>query len=103
MRYDDFSGKPLPLLLERIKIKLREQVIDFFQYGEKFKPKPIYLKSEYLDEHFLNHKKQISFDKRIKRFGWLELSSYGPSFEEFTEKLREEEGLKVCGFKFYNT
>jgi len=37
MRYDDWE-KDEPLLLERIKIKLRELDIDFFDYGEKFDP-----------------------------------------------------------------
>ena len=41
MRYDDFEGKPLPLLLERIKVKLRDQAIDFFDYTGKYKPQSI--------------------------------------------------------------
>lgn len=30
MRYDDFEGKALPRMVERVKIKLREQDIDYF-------------------------------------------------------------------------
>ncbi len=30
MRYDDFAGKALPCMVERVKIKLREQDIDYF-------------------------------------------------------------------------
>jgi len=37
MRYDDWN-KGEPLLLERIKIKLRELDIDFFDYSGKFQP-----------------------------------------------------------------
>ena len=40
MRYDDWE-KDEPLLLERIKIKLRELDIDFFDYGGKFEPTPL--------------------------------------------------------------
>ena len=40
MRYDDWE-KDEPLLMERIKIKLREQDIDFFEYGEEFEPCPL--------------------------------------------------------------
>lgn len=40
MRYDNWN-KDVPMLLERIKIKLREQDIDFFEYGEKFAPAPL--------------------------------------------------------------
>lgn len=37
MRYDDWS-KGEPLLVERLKIKLREQDIDFFDYAERTRP-----------------------------------------------------------------
>jgi len=40
MRYDDWI-KDEPLLLERIKIKLRDLDIDFFDYSGKFTPTPI--------------------------------------------------------------
>ncbi len=40
MRYDDW-GKEEPLLLERVKIKLRELDIDFFDYSGKFEPVPL--------------------------------------------------------------
>jgi len=102
MRYDDFAGKPLPLLLERIKIKLREQVIDFFDYSGKFKPQPIYMKSEYTPDDFLNFSKQVIFDKKVKSFEWLELGGYGPSSEEL-HTLLQKKSLVIRGFKFYKT
>lgn len=40
MRYDDWS-KGTPLLVERIKIKMREQDVDFFDYGGKFQSPPL--------------------------------------------------------------
>ncbi len=46
MRYDDWD-KDEPLLLERIKIKLRELDIDFFDYSGKFEPAPLVHKSRY--------------------------------------------------------
>ena len=103
MRHDDFEGKPLPLLLERIKIKLKEQVIDFFEYGEKFKPQPLYLKSDYIDGEFCNYKKQKSFDKRLRKFEWLDLSGFGPDYDELTAALMVNENLKIHGFRFYLT
>jgi DNA phosphorothioation-associated putative methyltransferase len=33
MRFDDFLGHPLPRLLQRVKLKLREQDFDVFDYG----------------------------------------------------------------------
>jgi DNA phosphorothioation-associated putative methyltransferase len=40
MRYDDWN-KDVPLLVERIKIKMREQDVDFFEYGERYIPPPL--------------------------------------------------------------
>ncbi|MBL4885677.1 MAG: DNA phosphorothioation-associated putative methyltransferase [Planctomycetaceae bacterium] len=40
MRYDDWS-KDVPLLVERIKIKMRDQDIDFFDYDGKYEPPPL--------------------------------------------------------------
>ena len=47
MRYDDWE-KDEPLLLERIKIKLRELDIDFFDYSGKYEPTPLINKRYYL-------------------------------------------------------
>ena len=98
MRYDDFEGKPLPLLLERIKIRLREQEIDFFEYGEKYKPQPLYLKTSYISPHFANYKKQDKFDKHIRSYKWLNLQNHGPSIADFHQLLVSNEGLVVKGF-----
>lgn len=40
MRYDDWN-KDTPLLIERIKIKMRDQDVDFFDYGGRFEPPPL--------------------------------------------------------------
>jgi DNA phosphorothioation-associated putative methyltransferase len=40
MRYDDWN-KSYPLLIERIKVNLRELEIDFFNYGDEYAPPPL--------------------------------------------------------------
>ncbi|MDH5414293.1 MAG: DNA phosphorothioation-associated putative methyltransferase, partial [Flavobacteriaceae bacterium] len=40
LRYDDWD-KEIPMLIERIKIKMRDQDIDFFDYTGKFEPQPL--------------------------------------------------------------
>lgn len=40
MRYDDW-GQETPMLVERIKIKMRELDIDFFDYSGEFEPQPL--------------------------------------------------------------
>ena len=52
MRYDDFTDKPLPLLLERVKINLRRQSFEIFHYGEEYQPTCLYLKARYINEEF---------------------------------------------------
>ena len=48
MRYDDWD-KDEPLLLERIKIKLRELDIDFFDYSGEYQPIPLKNKNNFLN------------------------------------------------------
>lgn len=48
MGYDDWNKKE-PLLLERIKIKLREQDVDFFDYIGRYKPTPLLNKEKFLN------------------------------------------------------
>lgn len=47
LKYDNFD-KPNPLLVKRIKVKLRELDFDVFEYGLRFEPVPLNNKSAYL-------------------------------------------------------
>ena len=89
MKYDDFEGKPLPLLMERIKINLREQRIDFYTYGDQFKPQPLYIKSRHIEGDFPNYQAQIAFDEKLSSFEWLDLNRFGPAIDEFEEHLSQ--------------
>ena len=79
MRFDDFTGKPLPRMIERTKIKLREQDIDYFLYGDEFEPPFLYKKSRYIDEEFPGYAEQVTFDEQLTSFSFLDLSGYGPA------------------------
>lgn len=46
MRYDAWEND-VPMLLERIKIKMRDQEVDFFDYGGEFEPTPLINKQDY--------------------------------------------------------
>ncbi len=87
MRYDDFEGSPLPLLMERIKINLREQRIDFYSYGDKFKPQPLYLKSKYIEAGFPHYEAQVAFDEKLSSLDWLDLSGFGLPIDELKENI----------------
>ena len=97
MIYDDFDKKPLPLLLKRIKINMRFQKIDFFEYGGKYPSQPLYLKSLYIKEGFSHYRKQAKFDKQLCSFKWLNLNNFGPSHKEFIDLINKK-SLHINGF-----
>ncbi len=65
--YDDFENKAVPFLKERIKIKMAEQYIDFFDYINVNRRPPLLNKGAYIDDTFISYKKQVSFDKRLAK------------------------------------
>jgi DNA phosphorothioation-associated putative methyltransferase len=87
MAFDDFVGTPLPRMRERIKINLREQDLQVFEYGEQFAKPYLYRKSRYINEEFPNYPEQQAFDAQLDVLDVLGESAYGPSAEEFERAL----------------
>jgi len=87
MRYDDFAGQALPRMLERVKIKLAEQDIDYFAYGEGYEPPFLYRKSRYINEEFPNYPEQVAFEEALEGLGLFDFSGYGPRPDEFLATL----------------
>ena len=101
LRYEDFDSSPLPLLIERVKVNLRDQEIDFFDYVEPYTPSPLYWKGEVIDESFPDFKKQLGFDRRLRSFGLLDASSeHGVDRGELDFMLLER-GFKIQGYRFF--
>jgi len=98
MRYHDFEGSPLPRMVERVKIKLREQDIDYFAYGERFEPPFLYRKSRYINEEFPNYPEQVAFEQSLDDLGWFDLSGYGPPPLEFIGRLTSGR-VAISGFR----
>ena len=65
MKYDDFQGKPIPEMIQRVKINLREQEIDVFDYTAPYAPYPLYFKSRLIPASYLNYAEQLAFDNRL--------------------------------------
>lgn len=80
--YDDFE-KSVPFLVERIKIKMADQDIDFFDYVNKNRQPPLLNKHLYISTLHESFKKQFSFDKRLAK-----LLDY--NLDEETQMLRVE-------------
>ena len=102
MRYDDFEGKPIPELIERIKVRMRDQDIDFFDYNGEYEPQPLYLKSKYITPDFPKYKMQQKFDETLKGNTNIDLSRFGPGYSELVDELRRCE-LKIEGFTIKST
>lgn len=101
MIYEEFDSSPLPKLVERIKVRMRDQDVDFFDYVEPYRPPLLYWKSRYIDESFQDYKKQLSFDKRIAETGIVTPDrEFGPMRSELELQLRELR-LQIRGYRFY--
>jgi hypothetical protein len=101
MRYDGFDALALPRMIERVKVKLRQQDIDWFSYGERagFAPPYLFYKSRYLNEEFTEYPEQLAFDEALDALGLCDLSGYGPDPQTFDQALAarrwEVEGLRL--------
>ncbi|WP_210397384.1 DNA phosphorothioation-associated putative methyltransferase [Motiliproteus sediminis] len=100
MVYEGFNNSPLPLLKERIKIKMREQGVDFFDYVDEFRPQPLYNKSLLIDESFDDFNKQTSFDRQLRKRVLVE-ELIGPSADELTQAL-DNQNTEIKGYRFFS-
>jgi DNA phosphorothioation-associated putative methyltransferase len=99
MKFDDFVGSPLPRMLERVKVKLREQDLDFFEYGDRYEPPFLYFKSRYINEEFPGFPEQQEFDRQLEALGIPLRDGYGLTPKEFQiwlqHQRREIDGLRL--------
>lgn len=96
MTYDDFAGKPLPRLLERVKVDMRAQRVVFFDYGAEEKVQLLYRKSELMTPGDEGYEAQVKFDAALAATG-IDLTGFGPDGETLAEELGRR-GLGVRGF-----
>jgi DNA phosphorothioation-associated putative methyltransferase len=98
MRFDDFLGKPLPAMVERVKVRLRDQEVDIFTYGEDFPPPLAYRKSRFINEESPNYAEQLIFDEQLEELNLVDLTGFGPSAQEFWQAIKRARWT-VDGFK----
>ncbi len=99
MKFDDFIGKPLPRMLQRVKVKLRDQDLDFFEYGGQYPPPFLYFKSRYINEEFPGFPEQQEFDRQLDALSLPMADEFGPEPAIFVSWLqnqrREIAGLRL--------
>lgn len=77
MAFDDFIGSPLPRMLQRVKVDMREQDLRVFEYGGDYEPPYLYWKSRYINEETENYAEQLAFDEQLSSIGIVGDSQYG--------------------------
>lgn len=96
--YDEFWGQAVPKLVERAKVDLRRQRVDFFAYdGQPHDPQPLYFKSKWLAEGDPMLDDQRAFDTALAALPGIDWSGFGPETVQMTAILRSR-GLRIDGF-----
>ena len=98
--FSGFNDSPLPKLLVRVKIKMAEQEVDFFDYLNDYRRPLLINKFEYINESFNDYKKQKSFNNRLNKELLSELVSHNLVEAELSNILAKKK-LVVKGYRFY--
>jgi DNA phosphorothioation-associated putative methyltransferase len=102
MGYHGFGTTPLPVLRERIKVNLWHLRVDYFDYVDEFKPKPLYWKSKFIDAGDQDYNKQKAFDEKLALYGLAPKNpNFGPDRKELDMSLASA-GFQIRGYRFYS-
>lgn len=100
MGYDDFD-KPIPLLKERVKIKMAEQDVDFFDYLDEAKRPPLLNKSYLMPPDEGSFNAQRSLEKRLGKALGVDLTAdLNLSRLAFEQALKASK-IDVIGYRIY--
>jgi DNA phosphorothioation-associated putative methyltransferase len=102
LEFKDFTDSPLPLLVKRIKLNIRKQEIDVFEYGSEEYPFTIlYRKSRYMHDEMAGYPEQLQFDESLEALDILGDGDFGPSAQELQKRLESKRldirGFDICG------
>jgi DNA phosphorothioation-associated putative methyltransferase len=97
--YSNFDSSPLPELRERIKINMRSQRIDFFDYSRDDEQQLLFMKSRYMALDQEGYERQRAFDDALEKLRLFDfdLSQFGPPTGEFKAALASA-GYTINGF-----
>jgi len=90
MKFDDFAGKALPRMIQRVKLNLRLQDMTIFDYTGAYEPPYLFRKSRFINEEFPNFSEQIAFEDALDRAGLMNFAGYGPTPQEFDAQLEAQ-------------
>lgn len=99
--YENFNDSPLPSLKERVKIKMADQEVDFFDYIIPEKRPLLLNKIDYIDDTFEDYQKQKAFNKRLNR-ELDESEHWNITFNQLSTLLAKKD-LDIKGYRFLTT
>jgi hypothetical protein len=88
--YDDFEGKPLPELRQRIKVNLRTRWVQVFDHSAE--GQLLYFKERLVSPEHPKFSEMQAFSMKLRKLGIPEQGSSGPSKTEF-QGLLAQHGL----------
>ncbi len=85
--FSNFQSSPLPSLSVRVKVNLRNQRVNFYQYGQEYESPALTWKSRYMHPSDSGFADQRSVDEELERRGIIANSRYGPLSSELMREL----------------
>lgn len=102
MVYDDFHNKPIPRISERVKVKLADQDIDYFDYVNEVKRPPLLNKHEFMSDKDAKYVDQQRLDTKLINLGVVQSKGeQHMSIAEFNGKLSVLK-KEVKGYRIYS-
>ena len=100
--YDDFIHNSIPRIKERVKVKMAEQDIDYFDYINEDKRPPLLNKHELMAESDDNYLDQKRLDEKLIKLGVVNFAGEQYiSIAEFNNRLLIN-NKKVRNFRLYS-
>jgi hypothetical protein len=87
-------------MLQRVKINLRKQGLEIFDYIQPYEPPYLYRKSRYINEESPFFSEQVAVEEALEALGFLDFEGYGPTADTFDRMLRARR-FEIEGYQLH--
>jgi len=98
MSFDDFDSGALPRMAQRVKVDLKKQRVDLYEYGDSYEKPHLYWKSQFISGDHPRYDEQCQFDKSLAALRVVDFEGYGPQPAELQQRLRAYR-IVISGFR----